>query len=126
MKTKIILVGIFANALLSSATCPYMDGGASIKARSENKLPGDDGFLDQFVVDDKDVYMTSDTGTPVDDRHSLKAGQRGPTLLEDFVVRQKLARFDRERIPERVGTFSTPPSLLYEHCRPPRVLLDSC
>lgn len=95
---------VFLNALLVSAACPYMDGGASLKARSEEKtLPGDDGFLDDFVVDDKDVYMTSDFGTPIDDLLSLKAGARGPTLLEDFILRQKITRFDHERIPERVG-----------------------
>ncbi len=33
---------------------------------------------------------------------SLKAGSRGPTLLEDFHFQEKLAHFDRERIPERV------------------------
>ncbi|KAJ3528619.1 hypothetical protein NMY22_g9334 [Coprinellus aureogranulatus] len=99
-----VLYSALANALLASAVCPFMDGGASLERREEKsgKLPGDDGFLDQFVVDDKDVYTTTDFGTPVNDRTSLKAGQRGPTLLEDFVYRTKLLRFDRERIPERV------------------------
>jgi catalase len=36
------------------------------------------------------------------DRDSLKAGRRGPTLLEDFVLREKIQHFDHERIPERV------------------------
>src|ERR1700748_556439 len=34
--------------------------------------------------------------------HSLKAGPRGPTLLEDFHLREKITHFDHERIPERV------------------------
>lgn len=47
--------------------------------------------------------FTTEHGVPVNDSHnSLKAGERGPTLLEDFIVREKLAHFDRERIPERV------------------------
>lgn len=47
--------------------------------------------------------FTSEHGVPVNDSHnSLKAGERGPTLLEDFLMREKLAHFDRERIPERV------------------------
>ena len=37
-----------------------------------------------------------------DDHNSLKAGSRGPTLLEDFVLREKMTHFDHERIPERV------------------------
>lgn len=37
-----------------------------------------------------------------DDQNSLKAGVRGPTLLEDFHFREKISHFDHERIPERV------------------------
>ena len=36
-----------------------------------------------------------------DNHHSLKAGGRGPTLLEDFILREKITHFDHERIPER-------------------------
>ncbi len=47
--------------------------------------------------------LTTDVGTPIaDNQNSLTAGKRGPSLLEDQVLRDKLARFDRERIPERV------------------------
>lgn len=47
--------------------------------------------------------LTTPAGCPVsDDQNSLKAGPRGPTLLEDFVLREKLFHFDHERIPERV------------------------
>ena len=42
-------------------------------------------------------------GVPIaDDQNSLKAGARGPTLLEDFILREKIFHFDHERIPERV------------------------
>ena len=37
-----------------------------------------------------------------DNQHSLKAGLRGPTLLEDFILREKITHFDHERIPERI------------------------
>src|ERR1700730_2114080 len=37
-----------------------------------------------------------------DDQNSLKAGLRGPTLMEDFHLREKITHFDHERIPERV------------------------
>jgi len=47
--------------------------------------------------------MTTAQGVPIgDDQNSLKAGERGPTLLEDFVLRDKIFHFDHERIPERV------------------------
>ncbi|MBP7003690.1 MAG: catalase [Amaricoccus sp.] len=47
--------------------------------------------------------MTTAQGVPVsDNQNSLKAGLRGPTLMEDFHLREKLFHFDHERIPERV------------------------
>ena len=51
----------------------------------------------------RDKTITTDTGKPVgDDKDSTTAGPDGPTLLQDFYLLEKLARFDRERIPERV------------------------
>ena len=47
--------------------------------------------------------LTTQQGAPIaDDQNSLKAGARGPTLLEDLVLREKIFHFDHERIPERV------------------------
>jgi len=47
--------------------------------------------------------LTTQQGVPVaDDQNSLRAGARGPTLLEDFHFREKIFHFDHERIPERV------------------------
>ncbi len=47
--------------------------------------------------------LTTNQGVPIsDDQNSLKAGPRGPTLLEDFVLLEKIQHFDHERIPERV------------------------
>ena len=47
--------------------------------------------------------LTTQQGVPVsDDQNSLKAGPRGPTLVEDFHFREKIFHFDHERIPERV------------------------
>ena len=47
--------------------------------------------------------LTTNQGVPVgDNQHSLKAGLRGPTLLEDFILREKITHFDHERIPERI------------------------
>ena len=48
-------------------------------------------------------FMTTDQGLRInDDQHSLKAGERGGTLLEDFILREKITHFDHERIPERI------------------------
>ncbi len=59
--------------------------------------------LARFKRDNADQRMTSDTGVRIQDTDdSLKAGPRGPTLLEDFHLREKITRFDHERIPERV------------------------
>jgi catalase len=51
----------------------------------------------------KEKRLTTAAGIPVsDNQNSLTAGQRGPTLLQDHVLLEKLAHFNRERIPERV------------------------
>lgn len=48
-------------------------------------------------------YMTTNQGVKInDDQNSLKAGARGATLLEDFILREKITHFDHERIPERI------------------------
>jgi len=50
-----------------------------------------------------DARITTNHGVPVsDNQNSLKAGRRGPSLLEDFVLREKIQHFDHERIPERI------------------------
>ena len=50
-----------------------------------------------------DARLTTNHGVPVsDNQNSLKGGARGPTLLEDFVLREKIQHFDHERIPERI------------------------
>ncbi|MFB7129355.1 catalase [Kitasatospora xanthocidica] len=59
--------------------------------------------LDAFRAPEPDGALTTDQGIRVDDTdNSLTVGERGPTLLEDFHLREKLTRFDHERIPERV------------------------
>lgn len=59
--------------------------------------------LDQYRVDPQDTQLTTDQGVRIDDTdNSLSVGERGPTVLEDFHFREKVMRFDHERIPERV------------------------
>jgi catalase len=48
-------------------------------------------------------FMTTNHGVKInDDQNSLKSGERGATLLEDFILREKITHFDHERIPERI------------------------
>jgi catalase len=61
------------------------------------------GPLDRVRVDSTGRPLTTNQGVPVaDNQSSLKAGLRGPTLLEDFILREKITHFDHERIPERI------------------------
>ncbi|MFQ3544277.1 catalase [Halobacillus rhizosphaerae] len=57
--------------------------------------------LEKYSTNDKG-HMTTNNGQKVsEDEFSLKAGERGPTLMEDFHFREKITHFDHERIPER-------------------------
>ena len=61
-----------------------------------------DKALTGITTEDK-APLTTNVGQPIaDDQNSLKAGPRGPVLLEDFVLREKIQHFDHERIPERI------------------------
>src|SRR5271170_2570455 len=49
------------------------------------------------------LALTTNQGVPLsDNQNSLKANPRGPALLEDFILREKITHFDHERIPERI------------------------
>jgi catalase len=62
-----------------------------------------DGALASKRVNSAGQVLTTNQGVPVSsNQDSLKAGLRGPTLLEDFVLREKITHFDHERIPERI------------------------
>ncbi|RDL36326.1 putative catalase-3 [Venustampulla echinocandica] len=109
MRSFLYLSTTLATAM--AAGCPYMSGQLSARDKGFAKRQAGDSvegttlatqeFLAPFELNDTNVYMTTDSGTPIDEAVSLKAGPRGPTLLEDFIFRQKLQRFDHERIPER-------------------------
>ncbi|MFP2912093.1 catalase [Pyxidicoccus sp. 3LFB2] len=59
--------------------------------------------LEPYRMHSEGQVLTTDQGIPISETdNSLKAGVRGPTLLEDFHFREKMMRFDHERIPERV------------------------
>ncbi len=71
------------------AAAPGQDSGSSPLSRVRN--------------DAMDQQLTTNQGVPVsDNQNSLKAGERGPALLKDFILREKITHFDHERIPERI------------------------
>jgi catalase len=59
--------------------------------------------LDRVRVDAGGRRLTTNQGVPIaDNQNSLKDGLRGPVLMEDFILREKITHFDHERIPERI------------------------
>ncbi len=59
--------------------------------------------LENHKVINDGEFMTTNQGLKVsEDEMSLKAGTRGPTIMDDFHFREKMTHFDHERIPERI------------------------
>lgn len=72
------------------------------RIHDETISQGSGGDSHQFA-EKNDALLTTQQGVPIaNDENSLKIGPRGPTLLEDFILREKIFHFDHERIPERV------------------------
>ncbi len=75
------------------------DIAASDTSAANDKIIG----LELHKEDSTNETMTTNQGVRInDDQNSLTAGARGPTLLEDFILREKITHFDHERIPERI------------------------
>src|SRR6202167_997676 len=71
-------------------------------AGSSEAQPSPGGELHQFAGGQHPA-LTTNQGVPhSDNQNSLKANPRGPVLLEDFILREKITHFDHERIPERI------------------------
>ena len=69
----------------------------------KNKINDKGNDLQPDIEQGTNEFMTTDQGLRInDDQNSLKAGERGATLLEDFILREKITHFDHERIPERI------------------------
>jgi catalase len=74
----------------------------SISNRTTNEEIGHGGELHQ-IAGGSHPPLTTQTGAVVgDDENSLKAGPRGPSLLEDHILLEKIQHVDHERIPERI------------------------
>lgn len=106
----------------AGARCPYRGaqvappddsvGASSLSERERNAKTGEpaeagvnavDGQLGRVRADGQGQALTTNQGVAVsDNQHSLKAGLRGPALLKDFILREKITHFDHERVPERI------------------------
>src|SRR3982751_504181 len=74
----------------------------SRKAKAGDAVANRQKQLEAFTQGPEN-QLTTNQGVVLPDNHnSLKAGLRGPSLLEDFILREKITHFDHERIPERV------------------------
>jgi catalase len=86
----------------SDVTTPMAKNDMSPQPPTKPPLTTKDEHLALSTTADV-LPLTTNAGQPIStDQNSLKAGKRGPTLLEDFVMREKIQHFDHERIPERI------------------------
>jgi catalase len=69
---------------------------------SGDSEPGNAGELHQLAGGERPALTTNQGVAISDNQNSLRANPRGPALLEDFVLREKITHFDHERIPERI------------------------
>jgi catalase len=84
------------------ASAPPTRGKKSPATRSSGSPAGAGGER-QDQASGKQPVLTTAQGIAVpDNQNSLRASPRGPTLLEDFILREKITHFDHERIPERI------------------------
>jgi len=89
---------VTGSTLTESLASTKLGSGKPMLGQNPGNLP-----LDRVRVDSTERTLTTNQGVPVaDNQHSLKAGLRGPALLEDFILREKITHFDHERIPERI------------------------
>jgi catalase len=80
---------------------PVIETQSSGKTVDRAQKRGEGGETHQLPEDGP--RLTTAQGAPVsDNQNTLRAGPRGPSLLEDFAMREKIFHFDHERIPERV------------------------
>ncbi len=80
---------------------PPLVTGSTLSEANVNAKTGA-GLEPHRVISDG-THLTTNQGVPVaDNQSSLKAGLRGPALLQDFILREKITTFDHERIPERI------------------------
>ena len=91
-----------AKKIASKAKAQQAESRAAAKLDPRNNDAKIDD-LQKNTEDSAGEFLTTNQGVRINDnQNSLKAGERGATLLEDFILREKITHFDHERIPERV------------------------
>ncbi|TFW30152.1 catalase [Duganella callida] len=92
-----------ADPIATASTSAEQNSSAKLGDMPADGVNRTNAPLDRVRVDSADQVLTTNQGVPVaDNQNSLKVGLRGPTTLEDFILREKITHFDHERIPERV------------------------
>ena len=88
---------------VAASTLSEKNASAKTGPKAAAGVNAADGSLPRVRADGSGQALTTNQGVPVADNQSaLKAGLRGPALLKDFILREKLTHFDHERIPERI------------------------
>ncbi len=88
---------------LTASTTTEETGNAKTGGAAQVGANATVASLDRVRVDASGRTMTTNQGVRIgDNQNTLKAGLRGPSLLEDFILREKITHFDHERIPERI------------------------
>ena len=89
--------------LVSSSTLSEVVTSSKVGTQAKEGFNPGNNSLDRVRVDSTGKHLTTNQGVAVaDNQNSLKMGVRGPVLLEDFILREKMTHFDHERIPERI------------------------
>ncbi|WP_336695570.1 catalase [Delftia acidovorans] len=89
--------------LPTASTLSERDGTAKTGTAALEGTNATIDTLDRVRADSSGQVLTTNQGVPIaDNQNSLKYGERGPVLLEDFILREKITHFDHERIPERI------------------------
>ena len=89
--------------MVTASTLSEVVTSSKVGTKAEEGLNAGNGSLDRVRVDSSGQHLTTNQGVAIaDNQNSLKFGVRGPALLEDFILREKITHFDHERIPERI------------------------
>ena len=92
-----------ASRLVTASTLSEANSGDKVGTVAAEGINATIEPLDRVRVDSAARALTTNQGVAIaDNQNSLKAGARGPVLLEDFILREKITHFDHERIPERI------------------------
>ena len=92
-----------SSRLVTASTLSEVETSAKVGTQAKEGFNPGNTSLDRVRADSGGQHLTTNQGVAVaDNQNSLKMGVRGPVLLEDFILREKMTHFDHERIPERI------------------------